>query len=79
VLAAPSSHEIYYRVRHSNVNSGAYSLYKMWTQKNTTVDGNGFIKSASPVVKLFNDHIELNSDAEKQPIEFKKVDVGDYL
>ncbi|HFF8259411.1 TPA: hypothetical protein ACGE3Q_003856, partial [Acinetobacter baumannii] len=31
------------------------------------------------VVKLFNDHIELNSDAEKQPIEFKKVDVGDYL
>ncbi|MDR8383651.1 phage tail protein, partial [Acinetobacter baumannii] len=63
----------------SNVNSGAYSLYKMWTQKNTTVDGNGFIKSASPVVKLFNDHIELNSDAEKQPIEFKKVDVGDYL
>ncbi|AVO91257.1 phage tail protein [Acinetobacter baumannii] len=79
ILAAPSSHEIYYRVRHSNVNSGAYSLYKMWTQKNTTVDGNGFIKAASPIVKLFNDHIELNNDAEKQQITFDKLGVGDYL
>ncbi|MDO7402785.1 phage tail protein, partial [Acinetobacter baumannii] len=79
VLAAPSSHEIYYRVRHSNVNSGAYSLYKMWTQKNTTVDGNGFIKSASPIVKLFNNHIELNTEAEKQPIKFELLGVGDYL
>ncbi|MDR8406665.1 phage tail protein, partial [Acinetobacter baumannii] len=49
------------------------------TSFNTSVDANGFLKSASPVVKLFKDHIELNSDAEKQPIEFKKVDVGDYL
>lgn len=49
------------------------------TNFNTSVDANGFLKSASPVVKLFSDHIELNSDAEKQPIEFKKVDVGDYL
>lgn len=53
--------------------------YLIRTSGNTTVDGNGFLKSASPVVKLFNDHIELNSDAEKQPIEFKKVGVGDYL
>ncbi|MEO9279256.1 phage tail protein [Acinetobacter sp. WA-87] len=49
------------------------------TSFNTSVDANGFLKSASPVVKLFSDHIELNSDAEKQPIEFKKVDVGEYL
>ncbi|MDK2128765.1 phage tail protein [Acinetobacter baumannii] len=79
VLAAPSSHEIYYRVRHPNVKSGAYSLYKMWTQKNTTVDGNGSIKSASPIVKLFNDRIELNDDAQKQPIALEKLGVGDYL
>ena len=52
---------------------------KIYCSRNTAVDANGFIKSASPVVKLFNNHIELNSDAEKQPIEFKKVDVGDYL
>ncbi|TDI31441.1 phage tail protein [Acinetobacter baumannii] len=54
-------------------------IEQLRTSGNTTVDGNGFLKSASPVVKLFNDHIELNSDAEKQPIEFKKVGVGDYL
>lgn len=49
------------------------------TSFNTSVDANGFLKSASPVVKLFSDHIDLNNDAEKQPIEFKKVDVGEYL
>ncbi|KQE95407.1 phage tail protein [Acinetobacter baumannii] len=60
--------------------SDAWSTWgHLKTSFNTSVDANGFLKSASPVVKLFNDHIELNSDAEKQPIEFKKVDVGDYL
>ncbi|ENG3518583.1 phage tail protein, partial [Acinetobacter baumannii] len=54
-------------------------IEQLRTSANTSVDSNGFIKAASPVVKLFNDHIELNNDAEKQPIEFKKVDVGDYL
>ncbi len=60
--------------------SDAWSTWgHLKTSFNTSVDANGFLKSASPVVKLFNDHIELNSDAEKQPIEFKKVDVGEYL
>ncbi|ENV94156.1 hypothetical protein F937_03560 [Acinetobacter calcoaceticus ANC 3680] len=49
------------------------------TDRNTTVDGNGFIKAASPIAKLFSDHIELNDEAERQPIEFKKVGVGDYV
>ena len=46
---------------------------------NTTVDGNGFIKAASPIVQLFADHIELNDDAEKQEITFTKNTTGDYL
>ncbi|MDB0077574.1 phage tail protein [Acinetobacter baumannii] len=53
--------------------------YRFRHTGNTTVDSNGFIKSASPVVKLFSDHIELNTDAEKQPIQFEKVEEGDYL
>lgn len=53
--------------------------YTLKTSRNTTVDGSGFLKNASPVVKLFADHIELNDDAEKQPITFEKLDVGDYL
>lgn len=44
-----------------------------------TVDGNGFIKSASPVVNLFSDKIELNNEAKEQPITFEKLGVGDYL
>ncbi|WCE62298.1 phage tail protein [Acinetobacter baumannii] len=54
-------------------------IEQLRTSANTSVDSNGFIKAASPVVKLFNDHIELNNDAKKQPIEFKRIDVGDYL
>ena len=54
-------------------------IEQLRTSANTSVDSNGFIKAASPVVKLFNDHIELNNDAEKQPIEFKRTGVGDYL
>lgn len=46
---------------------------------NTTTDSNGFIKSASPVVKLFADKIELNDEAAEQNITFEKLDVGHYL
>lgn len=60
--------------------SAAYSAwFELKTTANTTVDGSGFIKAASPVVKLFNDHIELNDDAQKQPITFEKLGIGDYL
>ncbi|HGW4639237.1 TPA: phage tail protein [Acinetobacter baumannii] len=70
-------HQMSYRY---GAGSDAWSAWgHLKTSFNTSVDANGFLKSASPVVKLFYDHIELNSDAEKQPIEFKKVDVGDYL
>ncbi|MEI2556488.1 phage tail protein [Acinetobacter pittii] len=53
--------------------------FELRTTANTTVDANGFIKSASPVAKLFADSIELNDDAQKQPITLEKLGVGDYL
>ncbi|MHC3104356.1 phage tail fiber protein, partial [Acinetobacter nosocomialis] len=43
------------------VNS--HQIFQFLTSANTTVDANGFIKSASPVVKLFADKIELNEEA----------------
>ena len=46
---------------------------------NTTVDANGFIKSASPVVKLFADKIEPNEEAAEQPLSFEKPGIGHYL
>ena len=68
------------------VNNGV-SLYKVSTNTsyavrtglNTTVDANGFIKAASPIVQLFADKIELNDEAQQQSIEFEKLGVGDYL
>lgn len=51
----------------------------VYTQENTTVDANGFIKAASPIVKLYSDHIDLNDEAKDQPIIFEKMGIGDYL
>ena len=45
-----------------------------------SVDANGFIKKASPIIKLFADKIELNDEAKEQiNITFEKLGVGDYL
>ncbi|MBW4008556.1 hypothetical protein HG532_00735 [Moraxella osloensis] len=44
-----------------------------------SIDANGFIKKASPIVRLFADKIEVNDEAEEQGITFEKLGVGDYL
>ncbi|WEE38573.1 hypothetical protein [Acinetobacter sp. TAC-1] len=52
---------------------------KILSGNNTTIDSNGFVKAASPIVQLFADKIDANQEAlEQQPI-FEKVDVGHYL
>lgn len=60
-------------------NNGWSQWAKHYHTLNTVVDGNGFIKAASPVVKLFADKIELNDEAQLQEITFEKSGVGDYL
>ncbi len=52
---------------------------KFYHEGNTTKDTNGILKAASPVVRLFVDRIEMNDEAELQPITFEKLGVGDYL
>ncbi|QPF33274.1 hypothetical protein H0S56_06450 [Acinetobacter lwoffii] len=49
------------------------------TTLNTTVDSNGFIKKASPVVQLFADRIAANKEALEQEPTFEKIDIGHYL
>lgn len=59
---------------------GSFSTWKtVYSNQNTTVDSNGFIKAASPVVKLYADKIEPNDEAAEQNITFEKLDVGHYL
>ncbi|EHU1920588.1 hypothetical protein QZJ98_09600 [Acinetobacter baumannii] len=55
------------------------SWTKYLSTRNTTTDANGFIKAASPIVKLFANKIELNDEAAEQNITFEKLDVGHYL
>ncbi|MBF9227591.1 pyocin knob domain-containing protein [Acinetobacter nosocomialis] len=71
-----TGNERYYRLL---INGGWTSWRKYLTSVNTTVDANGFIKAASPIVKLFADKIELNNEAAEQNITFEKLDVGHYL
>lgn len=49
------------------------------TSGNTSTDSNGFIKVASPIVKLFAEKIEPNEEALEQEPVFEKVDIGHYL
>lgn len=56
------------------------TVAKIYTNKNTTRDSNGFLKTASPVVDLYSDRVELNQDAEHQGgITFEKLGIGNYL
>lgn len=62
------------------LNTGPWSsVSEFRTEANTTVDANGFIKAASPIIQLFADGIELNDEAKQQEIVFEKLGTGDYL
>ncbi len=52
---------------------------ELYSTENTTTDANGFIKKASPIVKLYANQIELNNEANQQLVTFEKLDVGNYL
>lgn len=68
---------LYYR---SGVGSDIWTSWTVFrTGLNTTVDANGFLKNASPIIQLFADRIELNDEAEQQEITFEKLGAGDYL
>ncbi|WER21471.1 hypothetical protein P2E05_15515 [Providencia stuartii] len=70
---------IFGRTAYKNADNKSqfYSPWKAYTDKNTTKDSNGNLKAASPVVKLFADHIELNEESEG--VEMEHLGVGHYL
>ena len=73
-------HEMYHgTLTLNNGSTTVKRFFKFYDDANTTVDANGFLKVASPIVRLYADHIELNDDAAKQDITFERVDVGHYL
>ncbi|MCH2000389.1 hypothetical protein [Acinetobacter seifertii] len=66
-------------VTWTDASSDFIKKFSVRTTANTTVDANGFIKAASPVVKLYADKIEPNDEAAEQPLSFEKLDIGHYL
>ncbi|EAZ7758387.1 phage tail protein [Salmonella enterica] len=50
----------------------------LWDTKNTVVDSNGFIKQASPVVKIFTDG-KYETNDESEGVTVTRLDVGQYL
>ncbi|MDN0010625.1 hypothetical protein QVM87_10845, partial [Providencia stuartii] len=53
------------------------SIHTVYSSANTTKDSNGNLKAASPIVKVFADHIETNDEAEG--VEMEHIGVGHYL
>lgn len=53
-------------------------IQELYSNKNTTKDANGFIKGASPIVKVFADKVELSDEAVDQDVSYKKNGIGDY-
>ncbi|HDN2510184.1 TPA: hypothetical protein P1K35_000319 [Providencia rettgeri] len=73
-LIAGHRSEVVYRAKTSGVWSDTY--LRFYTTANTTKDSNGNLKAASPIVKVFADHIDPNEEAEG--VTLKKLHTGIY-
>lgn len=50
------------KILTGNLTGGWRQSVTLWNSRNTTVDGNGFIKRASPIVRLANNPNEMTAD-----------------
>lgn len=67
------SNEIWFRPKRS----GTWQDYqRFYTTANTVTDANGNLKAASPVIRVYKDHIEPNEEAEGVTVE--KLSTGVY-
>ncbi|HGN0351213.1 TPA: hypothetical protein ACKRI1_000303 [Proteus mirabilis] len=67
-----------YYTSSNNDASGAVRVYTTWSSKNTTVDSNGFIKRASPVIDINPDGTFTTND-ESEGAKVTRVAQGEYL
>lgn len=80
IIGGYLGNQLYHAViADKNAATRSVGYHVIRTAQNTTVDANGFLKNASPIVQLFADKIELNDEAQQQNIEFEKLGIGDYL
>lgn len=60
------------------IADGTVKYVQCLTSKNTTIDTNGFVKNASPIVNIFGDGRFTTND-ESDGVTVKKVGVGEYI
>ena len=73
-IADNESGEMYFRMRYS---TSWRNWARFWTSRNTTIDANGFVKSASPIVKLQSKGSSVLND-ESEGITSERVKLGTY-
>ncbi|MCR1332325.1 phage tail protein [Enterobacter sp. BT4] len=70
-------HGFGYKVYNPNSQSW-YNLAVARDTNNTTIDSNGFIKAASPIVNIFRDG-QYETNDESEGVTVTRLDVGQYL
>ncbi|HEM8865445.1 TPA: hypothetical protein U2R11_002687 [Providencia stuartii] len=68
---------LYYRFSDVEGVDTTTTWKEVYSTANTTKDSNGNLKAASPIVKVFADHIETNDESEG--VEMEHLGVGHYL
>ncbi|MFX9883182.1 phage tail protein [Acinetobacter baumannii] len=64
--------------RAADWGKGFTAWHSFYTTSNTTITSDGTLKAASPIIKLFSDHLESNEEANEQNPEFTKIGTGHY-
>lgn len=67
-----------YAMRYKDHQGTWQSWAQIYTSGNTTVDSNKNIKTSSPVVRVFADHLDKIHEANDLPIKYTRNGVGDY-
>ncbi|EJS8012016.1 phage tail protein [Salmonella enterica] len=65
-------------VASGSESAGRMVVRLLWDNSNTVVDGNGFIKQASPVVRIFSDGCYETND-ESEGVVVTRIQTGEYL
>ncbi|WP_447215273.1 phage tail fiber protein [Citrobacter pasteurii] len=75
-----TDNEYYLNARNAGVSGyqGWKGWSRLWHSRNTTVDSNGFIKRASPVVKVFSDG-QFETNEESEGCVVARLSAGEYL
>ncbi|HAZ3033050.1 TPA: phage tail protein [Salmonella enterica subsp. enterica serovar Infantis] len=77
-LSLPYSHAGKIAVASGSESAGRMVVRLLWDNNNTVVDGNGFIKQASPVVRIFSDGGYETND-ESEGVFVTRIQTGEYL